>query len=426
MCCLRRHSFLTVILITSFAIRSSGQDLPTARPEDVGVSPKKLESIDQFSRELVKNEKVAGVVTAIICRDEVVHLGTVGMMDREAEKPVRRNTMFRIASMTKPVVSVATMMLCDEGKLDLDDPLSKYIPEFKKLDVLVTLDPFKTEPAIREITIRHLLTHTSGFTFSVNDTVGQLYRKAQFPQGLLQEERCLKDSIPDLAELPLLFHPGDKWEYGTSTEVLGRLVECVSGMSLDEFLNRRVFAPLNMKDTHFYLPNDKLDRLAVAYRLSDEGRIARLPDGEVFDYTGMSFSVDYPYRGPRAYFSGNAGLCSTVPDYLQFCQMLLNHGELNGVRLLKPETVTLMMTNQIGELSTTFGGKFGLGFQVLEDYRPKGLVGSCGWSGFFTTTFLVSPKDDWALVVMSQVVWNEDSPAWLEKYQELAAEAIME
>ena len=429
MCCLRRNVVSTVILVALFTVRSSGQHLPTALPEDVGVSPTKLEAIDHYSRSLVDDEKVAGVVTAMIRRGKVVHFSTVGMMDREAKEPIRSDTIFRIASMTKPVVSVAVMMLYDDGKLQLDDPLSKYIPQFENPEVLVTLQPYSTEPASREITIRDLLTHTSGITSLIDDTIGRLYSKAGLASGLVQEDCLLEENIAKLAKLPLLFDPGKRWEYGKSTDVLGRLVECVSGMSLAEFLNCRVFVLLGMEDTHFFLPEAKLNRLAAAYRSSDKGRITRLPDGEVFDFMGLAYSVDYPYRGPRVYYSGTAGLCSTVSDYLRFCQMLLNHGELDGVRLLKPETVKLMTSNQIGQLRTTAGQKFGLGFQVLDklkDGQPATLLGSYGWGGFFTTTFLISPRDDWAVVAMTQVVWNASSVPLLDKYHELAAEAIIE
>jgi CubicO group peptidase (beta-lactamase class C family) len=273
-----------------------------------------------------------------------------------------------------------------------------------------------------------------------------MYREARLAEGLCQEAGTLEENMKKLAGLPLHFPPGEQWEYGTSSDVLGLVIERASGMSFDEFLRKKVCEPLKMDDTHFYLPPNKVPRLATAYRSTRDGKLEPLAEGKIYHLTvsttfdfeysdelGFPFSIEYPYRGPNNYFSGNAGLCSTVPDYLRFCQMLLNGGELDGVRVLKPETVKLITSNQIGELEVTSnpheGNKFGLGFSIFEKDRdglPANLIGGLSWGGFFRTNFLIHPKGNWILVSMSQVVPDEHMSPWMMEIRKLAAEAIRE
>lgn len=399
--------FLPVLMSAAF-----GQELPKAEPKEVGMSSQRLQRLDAFMQRAVAEERTAGAVTLVARRGKVVYLQAVGMMDREASRPMRTDAIFRIASMTKPVTSVAVMMLYEEGRLLLDDPVSKYIPEFKKPKVLV-LDkpgqrdgqPSATVPAKREITVRQLLNHTAGLAYQWNPHVGPLYKEAGITHGLLQDDSTLAEKMKKLAGLPLLNQPGEKFEYSLSIDVLGYLVEVVSGKTLDEFFRERIFGPLAMTDSAFFPPKEKLDRLAAVYERTPEGKLKRVSDQPIVQGSFV-YSVDYAYRGPRRYYSGGGGLCSTISDYARFCQMLLDGGELNGTRLLSRKTVELMTINQIGDLKMGGPQKFGLGFMVLTDRGQTNLnasLGSYGWGGFFNTTFLIDPKEQMVVICMTQL-----------------------
>ena len=329
---------------------------------------------------------------------------SVGKQDIEADIDMSPDTIFRIASMTKPITSVAVLMLCDEGLVRLTDPVSKYIPEFADPAVLGS-DPQdgKTIPAKRQITIKHLLTHTSGLTYHWNRRLGQMYQEAGITHGLLQDDSVLAVKMSRLARLPLLHQPGEAWEYGLSVDVLGRVVEVASGKTLEEFFEQRIFGPLEMKDTHFFIPAEKMGRLAAVYAPKPEGGLKRL-DSEPVVEGSMVYSADHPYRGRRRYFSGGGGLCSTVGDYLRFSQMLLNGGTLDGVRLLKPNTVRLMTRDHVGRLNK--GQGFGLGVSVTRNSTEAGgldCVGSFGWGGFWYTTFFVDPNKKMIAICMGQL-----------------------
>jgi CubicO group peptidase (beta-lactamase class C family) len=314
------------------------------------------------------------------------------------------DALFRIASMTKPVTSVAAMILVEDGKLSLDDPVSKYIPEFGSMKLL------DGKSATRPITVRNLLTHTSGLTYRFfGGPLGETYAKAGVSDGLSQTEGTIADGARLLAAQPLLFEPGTSWNYSLSTDVLGRVVEVASGKLLDEFFRERIFTPLKMKDTAFFVDPAKVGRVAALYRAGEGHVLNRAPETPIRDGT-LVYSTNYPYKGPRTYFSGGAGLTSTAGDYARFLQMLLDGGELDGVRLLRPETVKAMTTNQITEFPLTLGSihgdRFGLGFGVVT---PAGKaetpmsVGSYGWGGFFHTIFWVDPEKKLIGVLMTQV-----------------------
>jgi CubicO group peptidase (beta-lactamase class C family) len=316
--------------------------------------------------------------------------------------------------MTKPITSVAVMMLYEEGHFLLSDPVSKYIPEFKNPRVLApesgedsdSTSP-ATVPAKSEITIRHLLNHTSGITYNWNGKLGKVYNEAGVTNGFVQTDSTIGEKMKTLAGLPLLHHPGEAFEYGLSVDVLGYLVEVVSGMTFDEFLHKRIFEPLGMKDTHFFIPEEKLSRLAAVYKRTSEGAIERLPEEPIVEGTNI-YSTSYPYQGPRSYFSGGAGLSSTTSDYARFLQMMLNGGELDGVRLLSPKTVKLMTSNTIGDLYSWrwLGDKFGLGFAIRTERGSHGEIESNGtylWGGFFYTWFWVDPEEEMIYIFMSQL-----------------------
>jgi CubicO group peptidase (beta-lactamase class C family) len=410
-------------LLLLLPVAVAAQGLPTAKPEDVGVSSQKVEELSKFMQSLVDDGKIAGGVTMMARHGKVIHLKAVGMADREEKRPMRTDSIFRIASMTKPVTSVAIMMLHEEGKLDLDDPVSKYIPEFKNPKVLVSVDPLETRPAKREITIRHLLTHTSGLGYTSTDTLGPMYSAHGIVHGICRTDMTMEQLIRRVAQLPLKFHPGERWEYGMSTDVLGRVVEVVSAETLDRFIEDHICRPLGMTDTFFLSPPDKRQRLVAVY-VPQNGHIRKLQKGEIVDHQKSRISSDYHLDSNKCR-SGGGDLCSTAADYMRFCQVLLNGGQLDGIRLLREDTVKIMTTNQVGELKRDEG--FGLGFGVkpnTDDVHVQ-LRSSYNWGGFWSTSFRISPRGDWIVVTMAQRAWTNDaSPVWTAKYETIAAEAI--
>jgi len=398
---------VSVRLIVIFFLIGAGfaQRLPIAKPETVGLSSERLQRIGTAVQRNIDDKRIAGAVTMVVRRGQVAWFSAQGMADREAGKPMRPDTMFRICSMSKPITSAAVMMLYEEGFFLLEDPVSKYLPEFRNPKVYVvpaTGEPYSI-PATREITIRDLLRHTSGLTYQWNATLGPLYEKANVASGLLPYDGTIEDSVKRLAGLPLLFNPGDRWEYSLSVDVLGRLVEVVSGQPLDEFFRKRIFEPLGMKDTYFYPPDNKLDRLAAAYTYYDGKGLNRFPDTPITEGS-FSYSADYPYRGPKKLFSGGAGLVSTAEDYARFCQMLLDGGKLGDIRLLSRKSVELMTHDQLGKIGPEQG--FGLGFGVEGVKAPLSELGSPGeydWGGFFYTAFSVDPKEQMIVIFMAQL-----------------------
>ena len=381
------------------------QDLAAAKPEAVGLSSDRLERIATAVQHDIDDKRVAGAVTLVVRHGKVAWFKAQGMSDREAEKAMPTNAMFRICSMTKPITSVAVMMLYEEGKFLLDDPVSKYLPEFKNPRVLVkpASGATYTIPAAKEITIRDLLRHTSGITYQWNDDLGPTYEKADVASGLLQFDGTISDNVKHLAALPLLFNPGDRFEYSLGVDVLGRLVEVVSGKPLDEFFRTRIFEPVGMKDTYFFPPDNKLNRLATAYTYYPDKGLNRFPDAPIREGSFV-YSADYPSRGPKKLFSGGAGLVSTAMDYARFCQMMLDDGKVGNTRLLSRKSVELMTHDQLGKIATDMG--FGLGFGVDGVKAPLaelGSVGSYNWGGFFYTGFSIDPKEQMIVIFMAQL-----------------------
>ncbi|HTW30344.1 MAG TPA: serine hydrolase domain-containing protein [Candidatus Sulfotelmatobacter sp.] len=384
-----------------------------------------MERISATIQRSIDDKRVAGTVTLIVRHGHVAWFKAQGMMDREAGKPMPLDAMFRICSMSKPITSVAVMMLYEEGKFLLEDPVSKYLPEFKNAKVFVkpeSGEPY-TIPATREITIRDLLRHTSGLTYNWNTDLGPLYEKADVPSGLLQFDGTIGDSVKHLASVPLLFNPGDRFEYSLSVDVLGRLVEVVSGKPLDEFFRTRIFEPLGMKDTYFYPPENKLPRLATAYTYYDDKGLNRFPETPIREGPFV-YSADYPYRGPKKLFSGGAGLVSTAMDYARFCQMMLDEGKVGNTRLLSRKTVELMTHDQLGKIGPDQG--FGLGFGIEGVKAPLSELGTAGsyfWGGFFYTGFSIDPKEQMIVVFMAQL--HPSGGLTLDRQvQELAYQAI--
>jgi CubicO group peptidase (beta-lactamase class C family) len=406
-----RISMFACILI--LAATATAQELPNAKPETVGLSAERLERIGKAVQGSIDDKRIAGAVTLVMRHGQVAWFKAQGMQDREAGKPMRPDTIFRICSMSKPITSAAVMILYEEGHFLLEDPISKYLPEFKNPKVLVKPaggGATYAIPATHEITIRDLLRHTSGLTYDWNGDLGAMYRDAKVTSGLLPYEGTIGDEVERLAKLPLLFNPGERWEYSLSVDVLGRLVEVVSGKPFDEFLKTRIFDPLGMKDTYFFPPENKLDRLATAYTYYPDKGLNRFPDTPITEDT-FTYSADYPYRGPKKLFSGGAGLNSTAGDYARFCQMMLEGGKLGNVRILSRKSVELMTHDQLGKIA--LDQAFGLGFGIDGEKSPLAELGTPGaytWGGFFYTAFSVDPKEQMIVIFMGQLHPTGDLP----------------
>jgi CubicO group peptidase (beta-lactamase class C family) len=413
-------SVLIVSVLALHAFASTSVQTTPVSPASLGLSQPRLAELTALMHHQVLEEKMVGSVALVARNGKIAYLEAIGKQDREANVPMDTHTIFRIASMTKPIASVAVMMLYDEGVIRLDDRVSKYIPEFENPTVL---RPGQTQavPAKCEITIQHLLTHSSGLTYQWDKHLGPLYRAADITHGIVQDNSVLGDKMKKLARIPLLHDPGEAWTYGLSVDVLGRVVEVASGRSFQEFLSERIFTPLGMKDTHFFIPPDKQKRLATVYAAKPEGGLKRL-DSELIVEGSFVYSAAHPYRGKRRYYSGGGGLCSTVTDYWRFAQMLLNKGTLEGHRILKSETVDLMTCDQVATIKKDDG--FGLGVSVRRESTGSG-AGTFGWGGFWYTTFFVDPGQQLIGIAMGQL--HPSGGASLNsKFEGLVRQALVE
>lgn len=405
------------------------QELPTATPEAAGLAPDRIQRIGEIVQKSIDDKRIAGAVTMVVRHGKVAWLKSQGYADKESNVPMTDDTIFRICSMTKPITTTAVMMLYEEGKFSLEEPISKYLPEFKSPKVLVVPKDGKpyTIPATREIMIVDLLRHTSGITYNWNASIGPYYKAAHVSAGLDNYDGTLAENIRALASSPLLFNPGERWEYSLSIDVLGRLVEVVSGMSLDEFFKKRIFEPLGMKDTCFYVTAEQQKRLAAVYSYYDDKGLSRFPATPIVENNGaFAYSADYPYNGPRKLYSGGGGLCSTARDYARFCQMILNGGSLGSVRILSRKSVELMTHDRLGKIDPDRG--FGLGFGVEGVKAPQlelGSPGQYGWGGFYFTKFTIDPKED--MIVLSFAQLHPTGDIWLEgQVETMAYQAIQD
>lgn len=390
--------FTAILVLGSLNTFTATAQVAQADPEALGLSAQRLSRLDAAVQSYIEQEQIAGAVTLIRRRGQTAQLKSYGMMDIEAGKPMPTDAIFRIASMSKAVTTTAVMILYEEGKLLLSDPVHKYIPEFKDPVVAVENtggDGYSLIPATQQITIHHLLTHTSGLGYGYGIARDRYEEAGLTGWYFADKKEPIGQVIKRLAGLPLDFNPGERWGYGYSTDVLGYLVEVVSGMPLDEFFRTRIFEPLNMADTHFFLPPEKAGRLAPVYGL-EEGKLKLMEPTNTTDYI----------HGPQTCFSGGAGLLSTIEDYGRFLQMLLNGGELEGVRLLSPKTVELMRADHLGD---TYGGPgvgFGLGFWVVNDlglYGKLGSTGSYGWGSAYYPEYWIDPGEEMIGIMMTQL-----------------------
>lgn len=368
----------------------------------LGFDPGRLGRLDAVVNDYVARKQIAGGIVYVARDGQVAHLKAYGHQDIESGQAMPTDAIFRIASMSKAVTTVAVMMLYEEGKFMLGDPVSAYIPAFKNAVVAVPALPgspagtkYSTVPAKRPIQIRDLLTHTAGLTYGDGLAIDDYKAAKLHGWYLIDQKQTIGEIVNRLATLPLHGQPGEVYQYGYSTDVLGYLVEVVSGMPLDRFIAERIAGPLGLKDTAFYLPPEKASRLAPVYGI-ERGQLVRNETSERTDYI----------NGPRTVFSGGAGLVSTITDYGRFLQMLLNGGELDGVRLLGPKTVELMRVNHVGDKHAGGRQGFGLGFWVNEDLGKFGELGSegaYGWGSAYFPQYLVDPQERLVAIFMTQL-----------------------
>ena len=409
----RWSCFLLLLLaVGSVAV---GQDLRTAPPAQLGLDADRLEGIVTLVEEAVDRREVAGAVTLVARLGRVGHLEAVGWRDIERRAPMETGTLFRIASMTKAVTSVAAMQLYESGALLLDDPVSMYLPAFASLQVLAPGSEPELAPLDRPVTIRHLLTHTSGlsYRFLAPPQLATRYIEAGITDGLAQAPGTVGEMVDRLVTLPLLHQPGARFTYSLGVDVLGRVVEVVSGRSLAEYMRDEIFEPLGMLDTGFFRDPADADRYAAVYAPGADG-LVEVPADPVTSPDGRTvYSAGYPYDGPRTYHSGGAGLTSTISDYARFLLALLNGGELDGARILGRRTVQLMTRDHLAGLGVpATGQRFGLGFAISGDPGVTGgprSEGAFGWLGFFNTVYWVDPEEQLVAIIMTQLYPNNRS-----------------
>ena len=396
-------------------------ETPFTTPEDVGLCSTKLANLSNYFGSYVDRGKLAGVSTLVARGGKVAHFETVGLRDRENKLAMEKDTIFRIYSMSKPITSVALMMLYEEGHFQLSHEVARYIPSFANLKVWDggSAEEHRTKPCERAMTIRDLLTHTSGLTYGFMHVhpVDEMYRAAGIDGAATANDLTLESFCDQLSDIPLLFSPGTQWSYSVATDVCGRLVEILSGMALDEFFQSRIFDPLGMVDTGFVVPKEKLSRFSANYEKHPRTKEVRL-----FDKSDETST----YAKPKAFLSGGGGLTSTMMDYWRFCQMFLNGGELDGVRLLSRKTVEYMTLNHLPDGKTmpemdqsafsetgSEGTGFGLGFSVIIDPADAQAVTSEGnhsWGGAASTYFWIDPEEDMVGILMTQLMPSRAYP----------------
>ncbi|NNE71343.1 MAG: beta-lactamase family protein [Rhodothermales bacterium] len=417
-------AFLVAPSYAQTASNAPGEALQEATPASAGMSPDRLQRIDAMLAEAVDEMHIPGAVALVARHGKIVYWKAHGTADAPAGRMLERDAIFRIASQTKAVTSTAVMMLWEEGHFQLDDPVSRYIPAFADPQVLDTFNEADSSytgvPAAREITIRHLLTHTSGLGYGVIDgdeRFRKMYAKAGVTDLFTTEPISIEESVLKLAALPLHHNPGEGFTYSEGLDVLGYFVEVISGMPFDEFLRVRLFEPLGMSDTAFYLPANQADRLVAVQQKGDSGEWERWPV--------TFYDPDYPITGARRFFSGGAGLSSTALDYATFLQMYLNGGVLGGVRILSRTTIDFMMKNQIGD---QWGGNhYGLAFGLLNDSQHsqggRGSIGTFDWGGYFNTQYFADPAEGVVGILMKQTQGPiRDDTSW--KFRLLVGAAI--
>lgn len=401
-------SFLALYILSGSALSQSTQAsyasiIPSGDPQELGFDTERLQRLSEMLREYSEEQRMSGAVALVLRGGQAVFFESAGYRDVESGDPMTHDTIFRIASQSKAIVSVGIMILQEQGKLLISDPAGRYLPEFMETTVAMPRDEggYDIVPAARPITIRHLLMHTSGVSYG-HGTASGLWEEAGI-QGwyFAHRDEPVRETVRRMAGLPMESHPGERYVYGYSTDILGAIIEEVSGLPLDQFLKDEILEPLRMFDTYFYLPEYKVNRLATVYSAVADRGIERAPN------PGGNVGQGHYVEGPRLSFSGGAGLLSTAEDYARFLQMLLNGGELNGVRILSPASVELMTVNHFDGFDLRPGTGFGLGFDVVTDLGIRGVpgaVGDYGWGGAYHSTYWVSPQDNLVVVFFTQLI----------------------
>ena len=412
---------IILLLLALLGNAAWAEDIKSVRPEEVGLSTPRLEKISGMMQNIIDKKQMAGTVVLIARHGKIAYFEPFGVAD--TDKPMQRDTMFRICSMTKPVVTLAILQLYEEGKLLLSDPVAKYIPEFSHPKVLEMLaegskPAFRLVPAKRDITIKDLLTHTAGMPYPFASEwypkdrllheMHVLYEDAGISSGMVETDGSIGDMVKRLARLPLASQPGEAFIYGMAADVQGYLVEVVSGQKLDDYISTHIFKPLKMNDSYFFVPEGKQDRLSAVWKSDWHGKLEKVTPGPHIE--GMyKYSPTFQTSGPKTFLSGGVGMVATPYDYFRFAQMLLNKGELDGVRVVSRKTVELMTSNQIGKLFETTlhdeGWKFGLGVGIQADREHNvdaGDVGTFEWAGLYSTRFSVDPREEKITIFMSQ------------------------
>lgn len=421
-------SYLLIFINVSLFAQKTTNDLVVAAPESVGMSTDRLKRIDAHLQDHLDKKWIPGAVAMVARKGKVIYSKTLGTSGINRQD-MKADDVFRLASMTKPIVTTAIMILVEEGKCVLEDPISKYIPEFKNPVILKEVNladsTFTSEPSPSEITIRQILSHTSGIGYGFTNTKvsGVIYGKAKIPDGANMENITIAEKMKVLAKQPLLHAPGTKWTYGLSTDVAGYLVEVISGKNLSDFCEERILKPLGMKDTHFYRPESDESRLVHLYTEINGNLMDAMPFPQ-------SKNAYFPIRGAKMYLSGGSGLSGTAADYMKFMQMILNGGTLNGTRVLGRKSIEAMSNNQIGDLAiNTAGTKFGLGFSIevpQSSYHKLGSPGRLGWGGLYNTTFWIDPKEQVIAVLMTQIYPSSHQRELYDKFENLVYQAIVD
>lgn len=425
---MRKHLLFSLIAASSLSL--SAQKLTEVSPETEKVSYERLSRIDGMIKNQIEGGTVNGVTAMIIKNGKIVYYRGFGWDDKENKKPMKRDAIFRIASQTKAITSTAVLMLYEEGKFLLDDPISKYIHSFQNPRVIDKFNPkdttFTTVPAKREVTIRDLLNHTSGIGYAQigSDISNAIYAKNNIRSFYGQGSKSLAEDIQKLGSLPLLHNPGEKFTYGLNSDVLGYLVEVVSEMSLDDFFKKKIFGPLGMKDTYFYLPSDKYNRLVYTYIPDSTGKLNKMP--EELNDNGV-IKINYPKTNGN-YYSGGAGLSSTMYDYAIFLQMIMNGGVYDGKRILSRNTVRMMTMDQLGSVHLEDDDAFGLGFGVVTDKGSRWTPapsGSFYWGGAWGTDYWADPKEKIIGLIYKQL-WHDQTGGLNSKFRVMTYAALNE
>ncbi len=416
-------AFFIMVLIFSCKSRPDAKDsepvLSIADPLEYGLDEEEIAQIETHVQWAIDSAFISGAVALIAKEDKIIYQKSFGFRDREKTEEMSVDDIFRFASMSKPITSTAVMQLIEQGKLSTEDPLSKFIPEFASAVVLETFNEkdstFSSVPLEREITVHHLLTHTSGIPYALfHPVAGAIYPQYDFVEAWTKEDRTLGTNIPKQAKAPLMHQPGEAWTYGTSIDVLGYIVEKVSGMPLNQYFEKNIFQPLGMQDTGFYLPDAKADRLVDVWLTPNVEE--NLPD---------AFVTDYAISGAKTYYAGGAGLVGTASDYLKFASAILNKGTLGKAQILKAATVDRMLANQIDTLRLGDGVGFGYGAEVRLTENADGVnAGQWGWNGYWQTYFRIDPKNDLVMILLTNAY---DNPKWdeiLGGYEKMVVQAI--